>query len=289
MTVQPGTLFIVATPIGNLEDFSQRARETLSSVQCIYAEDTRHSARLLDRYSISTRPRSLHEHNESARIAEIAERLRQGDDIAIISDAGTPLVSDPGFRLVEHCHDAGLPVAPVPGPSAVLAALSVSGQPADSFVYAGFVPQKQAARERWLTNLADEQRTLILFESPHRVVATLESMLSSFGPQRSVTIARELTKLHETVIKAALLDHVENARAGKLTIKGEFVLVVAGNSSTPADPGAEEEQIKTMLVVLMRRMSVKDAASCVAEITGTRKNRVYSIAMTLSSNRPGDD
>ncbi len=282
MTVQSGTLFIVATPIGNLEDFSQRARETLTAVRYVYAEDTRHSARLLERYNISTRLRSLHEHNESSRVAEIIDHLRQGENIAIISDAGTPLVSDPGFELVKSCHMAGLRVVPVPGPSALLAALSVSGQPADSFVFAGFVPNKQSARERWLENLAREHRTVILFESPHRVVATLECMLSVFGPDRSVTIARELTKRHESVVKAPLSEHVKNALNEELVVKGEFVLVVEGLARVSKGHDVEDEQIESMLRVLLRHMSVKDAAACVSEMTGARKNRVYTMAMSLS-------
>ena len=201
---------------------------------------------------------------------------------AVISDAGTPLISDPGYQLVRSCHEAGLSVAPVPGPSAVMAALSVSGQPADTFIYAGFIPQKQSAREQWLRKLADEQRTLILFESPHRVIATLECMLLVFGPQRSVTIARELTKRHENVVKASLHEHVENARAGQLIVKGEFVLVVEGNVRSDTEQATEDVQIESMLRVLLRHMSAKDAAGCVAEITGARKNRVYALAVNMT-------
>jgi len=291
MTPVSGTLFVVATPIGNLDDLSARARDTLAKVECIYAEDTRHSARLLDHYSISTRRRSLHEHNETSRIQEILQELRQGNDLAIISDAGTPLLSDPGYRVVVACVGADLTVAPVPGASAVLAALSTCGQPVDAFTYVGFPPAKKSACESWLKSLAREPRTLVMFESPRRVVATLELMARQFGADRSVTVARELTKQHETISLATVQQHLENAHSGTLVLKGEFVLVVAGfNPSSAENQDAEERELHRVVQILLTKMGPRDAAECAAEITGCRRNRAYKLALTISGtdSKSGD-
>lgn len=283
MTPVSGTLFVVATPIGNLDDLSTRARDTLTNVACIYAEDTRHSARLLDHYSISTRRRSLHEHNETSRIEEILQELRQGKDLAIISDAGTPLLSDPGYRLVLACKQADLAVAPVPGASALLAALCVCGQPVDAFTYVGFPPSKKSACESWLKNLARETRTLIMFESPHRVVATLEMMARQFGPDRSVTVARELTKRHESITLATVQQHLQNAHSGALVLKGEFVLVVAGfDAQADENQDAEELELTRVLQILLNKMGPRDAAECAAQISNCKRNRAYKLALTLA-------
>jgi len=285
MTPVSGTLFVVATPIGNLDDLSTRARDTLANVECIYAEDTRHSARLLEHYSISTRRRSLHEHNETSRIEEILQHLRQGNDLAIISDAGTPLLSDPGYRVVVACVHANLTVAPVPGASALLAALSTCGQPVDAFTYVGFPPAKKSACESWLKNLAQEPRTLVMFESPHRLVATLELMARQFGPDRSITVARELTKRHETISLATVQQHLQNAQSGTLVLKGEFVLVVAGYDAQAAQSqDAEELELRRVLQILLTRMGPRDAAECTAQITGCRRNRAYKLALTLGGD-----
>jgi len=205
--------------------------------------------------------------------------------LAIISDAGTPLLSDPGYRVVVACVHANLTVAPVPGASALLAALSTCGQPVDAFTYVGFPPAKKSACESWLKNLAQEPRTLVMFESPHRLVATLELMARQFGPDRSITVARELTKRHETISLATVQQHLQNAQSGTLVLKGEFVLVVAGYDAQAAQSqDAEERELRRVLQILLTRMGPRDAAECTAQITGCRRNRAYKLALTLGGD-----
>lgn len=275
-----GVLYVVATPIGNLDDLSPRARATLAAVALVAAEDTRHSGTLLAHFGIRTPLISLHDHNEAERAAELIPRLQAGESIALISDAGTPLISDPGFDLVRAARTAGIRVVPVPGPSALIAALSVSGLPTDRFVFEGFLPAKPAARRERLAALAGELRTLVFYESVHRLQESLEDMVAAFGADRCAVLARELTKLHESVREASLADLTRWAGEDAAAGKGEVVLMVAGAaevaSTLPAEP---------VLKVLLRELPVKQAASLAAEITGAKKNELYDLALILAGKK----
>jgi 16S rRNA (cytidine1402-2'-O)-methyltransferase len=223
-------LYLVATPIGNLEDISYRAVRILTGADLIAAEDTRHSRVLLSHYSITTPAMSLHEHNEQQVLGKVIGLLSEGNTVALISDAGTPVISDPGYRLVQAAREAGLPVYAVPGPSAVTAALSVAGLPPDRFAFEGFLPSKASARRKKLEALKDEPRTLVFFESSHRVVAALEDMAAIFGADRLAAICRELTKKFETVLRAPLGELVRRLNSDADQRRGEFVLVVDGHA-----------------------------------------------------------
>jgi 16S rRNA (cytidine1402-2'-O)-methyltransferase len=230
----PGTLYVVATPIGNLEDVTLRALRTLREVSLIAAEDTRRTARLLQHYSISTRTTSLHEHNERSKTPALIARLHAGESIALVSDAGTPVVSDPGTHLVAAAHAAGIRVEPIPGASAALAALSASGLLEREFIFAGFPPNRSNARKNWLIGLAAETRVLILYEAPHRIRETLEDMLSIFG-DRVVAIGRELTKAHENLVVRPISQHLELLTEDR----GEFTLIVSGKRPNTTGPTPE--------------------------------------------------
>jgi 16S rRNA (cytidine1402-2'-O)-methyltransferase len=233
----PGTLYVVATPIGNLEDVTLRALRILREVSVIAAEDTRRTSRLLQHYSISTPTTSLHEHNEMARTPGLVSRLLAGESVAVVSDAGTPVVSDPGARLVAAAHAAGVRVEPVPGPSAALAAISASGLGADGFVFAGFPPAKASARRQWLSAMASDPRPVVLYEAPHRIRATLQDLLTAMG-DRTVALGRELTKVHEELVIRPISGHLAALTAGR----GEYTLVVAPaqkvSISAPEAPAA---------------------------------------------------
>ena len=235
-----GTLYVVATPIGNLDDISPRARRVLGSVDLIAAEDTRRTRRLLSRFDVKTPTISCHGHNEARQAPGLAERLRRGESVALVSDAGTPLLSDPGLLLVRAAHDAGVPVVAVPGPSALAAALSVAGESTDRFIFEGFLPRRAGPRRRRLEGLAGEAATVVLFESVHRIRATLTELLAQFGPGRRASIVRELTKLHERVHRGTL-GTLAGQLGGEIPLKGEFVLVIAGadgggRAGGPGDP-----------------------------------------------------
>jgi 16S rRNA (cytidine1402-2'-O)-methyltransferase len=217
----PGTLYVVATPIGNLEDVTLRALRVLREVALIAAEDTRRTARLLQHYSISTRTTSLHEHNERSKTPSIVARLLAGDSVALVSDAGTPLISDPGNHLVAQAHQAGIPVEPIPGPNAAVAALSASGLSQGEFVFVGFPPHRSTDRKRWLERLATETRAIVFYEAPHRIRPTLEDMLQAFG-DRVIALGRELTKAHESLVVRPISWHL----ASSLEERGEFTVVV---------------------------------------------------------------
>jgi 16S rRNA (cytidine1402-2'-O)-methyltransferase len=229
----PGTLYVVATPIGNLEDVTLRALRILREVSLIAAEDTRRTARLLQHYSISTRTTSLHEHNERSRTPSLIARLQAGESVALVSDAGTPIVSDPGTHLVAAAHAAGIRVEPIPGASAFVAALSASGLMQGEFVFAGFPPNRAKARRDWFSRLAEETRLIILYEAPHRIRATLEVMLETLG-DRVVFVARELTKVHEQLV----VKPISEVLAGELIERGEFTVVVSVNQPTAAAAAA---------------------------------------------------
>lgn len=272
MSIDAG-LYVVATPIGNLGDLSPRAREILAGVDAIAAEDTRVSGRLLVHFGIGTPRISLHEHNERERGRELLARLECGESVALISDAGTPLISDPGLPLVRAARAGGIPVYAVPGPCAFVAALSVSGLATDRFVFEGFMPARTAARRKRLAELTDEPRTLVFYEAPHRIVATLADMAAAFGGDREACIARELTKLHETV-HCGPLDELR-AKAAAET-RGEWVVVVA---RAPELPAAAPADVDRTLDVLMEKLPLKQAVALAAKMSGVARNKVYARAL----------
>ncbi len=271
-----GRLWIVATPIGNLDDLSPRAREVLRAVALVAAEDTRHSAPLLAHAGSHARTLALHEHNEREQAERVVERLLAGDDVALVSDAGTPLISDPGFRLVRAAREAGCEVSPVPGPCAAIAALSVAGIASDRFVFEGFLPAKAAARRERLQALASEARTLILYESSHRIVEALADLVAVFGPMRAATLARELTKLFETVIAAPLADLHARVLADPNQQRGEFVLVIAGAEGDAADATLAEG--RRVFALLREELPPARAAKLAAAITGAPRKALYETA-----------
>jgi len=268
-----GKLWIVATPIGNLADLSARAREILGSVDLIAAEDTRHSAALLAQFGIATRTLALHEHNEREKSADLVQRLRDGAQIALISDAGTPLVSDPGFRLVRAAREAGIAVSPVPGPCAAIAALSVAGLASDRFVFEGFLPAKSAARRAHLQVLTAETRTLIFYESSHRIEECLHDCANVFGGERRAVLARELTKLFETILDGTLADLHARVAADADQQRGEFVLLVAGADA--GDAAAKLVHGRRVFDILRRELPPSRAAKLAAEITGASRKALY--------------
>ena len=277
---ESGQLFVVATPIGNLADISERALTTLRQVDCILAEDTRHSKRLLGHFGINTRLRSCHEHNEGNQIEWVAQALRSGQNIALISDAGTPLISDPGFVLVRALREQGLSVVTIPGASSIIAALSIAGLPTDSFVYDGFLPAKNAARESALKLYLNEHRTVVLLESSHRIMACVQSVNDVLGADRHLVLARELTKRFETVISASAQEVLQRLNDDADQTRGEFVVMVGG---VPEQDQSDEFQadLRTLLSVLIEELPVKQAAGLAAKISGARKNEAYSLAQQL--------
>src|SRR5210317_1809172 len=251
-----GTLFVVATPIGNLEDLTPRASQTLASVDLVAAEDTRHTQRLL--FTIGAKPAliALHDHNEERAVHGIIESLKDGKDVALVSDAGTPLVSDPGFRLVRAAHENDITIVPIPGASAVTAALSAAGLPTDRFCFEGFAPSKRAARRGWLQALAGEERTMVIYESVHRIAACLADMVDMFGADRPAFIGRELTKMHEECVQESLGELQRRIDDGAIKSKGEFVIVVSGAAAAVAATIDSDR----LLSELAGCLSAKDAA-----------------------------
>lgn len=275
-----GLLYVVATPIGNLEDITRRSVRVLSEADLIAAEDTRHSKKLLQHLGISVKTIAFHEHNERTRTPELLGLLRDGQCIALISDAGTPLVSDPGFRLVRAAHAAGIRVVPVPGPCAAVAALSVAGLPTDRFVFEGFPPARTAARDAFFERLKHEPRTLIFYETPHRLRASLNAMTAAFGPGREAVVARELTKKFETILTGTL-GELGAVFVGQRDARprGEFVILVHGAAPSAArTPSSEAERI---LRALLRELSVKQSAALASEITGVNRRKLYQLALSL--------
>ena len=273
-----GTLFVVATPIGNLDDLSARALKVLQSVALIAAEDTRHSSRLLQHFGISTPLAACHEHNERAQGGRFIERLQAGDDVALISDAGTPLISDPGYHLVRQARAVGIAVVPVPGACALVAALSAAGLASDRFVFEGFLPAKSAARQARLQLLVEEPRTLIFYEAPHRILESLEDMRDIFGGQRQAVLARELTKTFETIKDLPLLELSRWVAADANQQRGECVVLIAGWQA-PEDDAAVSAQALQVLDLLLAELPLKRAAAVAAQITGVRKNLLYQAAL----------
>ena len=276
-------LYIVPTPIGNLGDITARALETLQSVQLIAAEDTRHSARLLQHFDIRTPMWALHDHNERAQADRIVQRLSGGENIALISDAGTPLISDPGYHLVRKVREAGFRVVPLPGACALIAALSASGLPTNRFTFEGFLPAKSLARKQRLEQVVADPRTLMFYESPHRLLASLETMLEVLGPDRYVVMARELTKTFETIRGDRLGDLVEWIKADANQQRGEFVLLVHGAEEQVDEDALTPEQLR-ILTLLLEDLSVKQASALAAKICNCKKKKLYQAALDLQSD-----
>ncbi|BDU23233.1 16S rRNA (cytidine(1402)-2'-O)-methyltransferase [Dyella sp. GSA-30] len=270
---QPGQLWVVATPIGHRDDFSARAVETLRNVAVIAAEDTRHSRPLLIHYNIDTPTIALHEHNERDVVDAVVRRLQGGESVALISDAGTPLISDPGFRLVRAARAAGIRCIPVPGACAAIAALSVAGLPSDRFVFEGFLPPKAAARRSRLQELAGDARTLMFYESSHRVAESLADMRDVFGAQREAVLARELTKLFETVIGEPLGELAARVVADPDQQRGECVILVAGRGEEVDENLAEGQRV---FAILSEELPPSKAAKLAAAITGASRKALYS-------------
>jgi 16S rRNA (cytidine1402-2'-O)-methyltransferase len=267
----PGTLHIVATPIGHLADLSPRAREVLAAVAAVCAEDTRHTRPLLVQFGIETPLLALHEHNEARQAESLVARLLAGDSLALVSDAGTPLVSDPGYRLVAAARAAGVPVSPVPGPCAAIAALSVAGLPSDRFVFEGFLPARDAARRERLAELASETRTVIFYESAHRIEAMLADAVAVLGAARPVVVARELTKRHETVLDGTLAEVQARVAADPDQRRGEFVVIVQGAD----DVEARLAEGRRLYARLGEHLPPSTAASIAAEWCGVGKKQLY--------------
>lgn len=279
--LSPG-LYVVATPLGNLADISRRALEVLAQASLVAAEDTRHSAKLLQHYQIKADLVSCHEFTSEAKIQSLLSRLQSGESIALVSDAGTPLISDPGYVLVAECHRLGITVHPVPGACAAIAALSVGGLPSHSFRFEGFLPAKPGNRKKALQALVAERATLIFYEAPHRVLACVEDIAQVFGGDRRMTVCRELTKRWETVKCAVAEEIVEWMQSDSNQQRGEFVLLVEG--ATEAETGGEvSTEVQHMLSVLMESMSVSQAAAVAAKITGMKKNHLYKLALDIQA------
>ena len=280
---KPGQLILVATPIGNLGDISQRALQVLSEADVIAAEDTRRTGRLLSHFGLKKPLLALHDHNESEISPEIVREVRAGKTIALVSDAGTPLISDPGFQLLREALSAGLNVSHIPGPSAVITALAIAGLPVDRFTFEGFLPARTEARQRKLAELAKEQRTMVFYESVHRIVASLQALVAAFGSDRRAAVCRELTKQYESIYRGTLAELGRAGEAGEITSKGEFVIVVEGARASPGS-GLELDRL---LRALLAELPLKTAVKVAAAATGRNRNEVYSAALEISKHETG--
>lgn len=276
-----GILYIVATPIGNLDDLSSRAIAVLSRASLIAAEDTRHSGRMLQAIGVDTKMMALHDHNERDRVERVLQKLEEGGDVALISDAGTPLISDPGFVLVREARRRGLRVSPVPGPCAIVAALCAAGLPTDRFAFEGFLPSKKGARAAALERLSSEAATLVFYESPHRILDAVADIVEVMGPNREVVIARELTKTFETFYSGSASEILHTLQDDPHGSRGEFVIMIHGAQKDDADAGMEEAD--RLLRLLLSELPVKKAAKLVSEMTGKAKNDLYQRALTLKN------
>ncbi|MET1254023.1 16S rRNA (cytidine(1402)-2'-O)-methyltransferase [Aliikangiella maris] len=274
--IQPGVLYVVATPIGNLQDISQRMCQILAGVSQIAAEDTRRTRQLLSHIGVNTPCFSLHEHNERQKIELIVQLLEKGESVALVSDAGTPLISDPGYPLVKALRDRQLVVSPIPGPCAFIAALSVAGLPTDRFIFEGFLPAKKGARLARLKHYADETATLVFYESSHRITESLQDMLVAFEESRQVVIARELTKTFETVLSGSVQSLIDILAQDNNQTKGEFVVMVHGASKANAEISPEA---KTLALKLAEHLPIKQAAKITAEVYSDKKNVIYQFLL----------
>ena len=278
MTDLTGILYIVATPIGNLQDITQRALDTFAQVDLIAAEDTRHSGLLLSHYGIKKPFFALHDHNEQEKAHILVEKLKQGSHIALISDAGTPLISDPGFHLVRQCREARIRVVPLPGACAAITALCASGIASDRFCFEGFLPAKSKARKDKLENIAEEDRTLIFYESTHRILDTLEDMQSVLGEERYIVLAREITKTWETITGNTIKNLREWLLEDANRTKGEMVLIVEGKPKSDNNDEISSQAVKA-LELIAEELPLKKAAAIVAELYGYKKNALYQFGL----------
>ena len=276
-----GTLYVVATPIGNLDDLSPRAARTLASVDVVAAEDTRHSGRLLSHLGIQKRMVALHDHNEKDRAAGILTELQAGRDVALISDAGTPLISDPGYVLVREARAAGHRVSPIPGPCALVAALSVAGLPTDRFLYVGFLPAKRSGRRASLEVLSSEVATLVFYESPHRIMESVRDIADVLGSDREIVLGREITKTFETFYSGSVADVLAELERDPHGNRGEFVVMVRGAAAQAGSEAAATMDVDRMLRVLLAELPVKKVAKMASELTGLSKNELYQRALAL--------
>ena len=274
-------LYVVATPIGHLDDMTYRAVDVLKSVSLIAAEDTRQSAQLLKHFNIDTPLTACHDHNENFKIESLINKIQQGDNIALVSDAGTPLISDPGFKLVRAAQEAGIRVIPVPGACAAIAALSAVGLPSDRFSFEGFLPSRQSQRLLQLESLKDETQTMIFYEAPHRILECVQDMMAVFGADRPVGFAREITKTFETIKKLNIQELAEWVAKDPNQQKGEIVLVVGGN---PVQKDIAQEKLDTLLQTLLAEVSVKTAAQLAADVLGIKKKVAYQRALSLTQS-----
>ena len=277
-----GKLYVVATPIGNLADFSFRAVEILKQVDLIAAEDTRHVKMLLQHYGIQKPLVSLHQHNEDKVSSGLVQKIQNGESVALVSDAGTPLLSDPGLPLVKLAKQQSIEVSPIPGPCALVAALSVSGLPVTRFTFEGFLPRTSSARKSFFQEKLSDSTTWAFYESSHRIQAALEDMAEIFPADHEIVIAREITKIHETILKGSLANALQQVQADENMRKGEFVVVVAG-SKIEADKGLGDEHLR-ILRLLMNECSIKTAVALATEITGQRKKLIYQAALGIQEN-----
>ncbi|HEU4626024.1 MAG TPA: 16S rRNA (cytidine(1402)-2'-O)-methyltransferase [Steroidobacteraceae bacterium] len=277
-----GRLDVVATPIGNLSDLSPRAREVLAGADVIAAEDTRHTRTLLQSMGISRPLVSLHAHNESSRVPELLARLAAGETVALVSDAGTPLLSDPGYELVTEAARAGCEVRAIPGPSAITAALAVAGLPTDRFCFEGFLPSRAAERRARLAEVAHETRTLVFFEAPHRIEESLADLAAAFGGERRAAVARELTKAHETTYRGTLAELMERAKTEPNFARGEITIVVEGAPAVQA--GVDAQQLERAVTLLVRELPPGRAAALAAQLVGGKRSDAYALAMRAAKD-----
>jgi len=280
LSMNPGTLYIVATPIGNLDDISARACDVLRKAAVVAAEDTRRAGQLLTHLGLKNRLLSFHEHNETARIDAVLATLQSGGDVALISDAGTPLISDPGYRVVERVRAEGLAVSPIPGCCAAIAALSVSGLPTDRFRFEGFLPSRTAARQKTLKTLVNAPETLIVYESVHRIADVLADIETIFGADRPITLARELTKRYETIYSGTVAEVRVKLAADPGGNKGEFTLVIA---ASPVQQTVVEQELERVVGILLQSVSASQAAALAAEIMGVKKREAYRVATEIKA------
>lgn len=279
-----GTLYVVATPIGNLDDLSPRATRTLAGVDVVAAEDTRHSGRLLSHLGIQKRMIALHDHNEKDRAAGILAELGAGRDVALISDAGTPLISDPGYVLVRDARAAGYRVSPIPGPCALVVALSAAGLPTDRFLYVGFLPAKRSGRRTSLEPLVNEPATLVFYESPHRILESVRDIAEVLGEDREMVLGREITKTFETFYSGSVAEVLAQLEQDPHGTRGEFVVMVCGAVAQPGNDDAATMDVDRVLRVLLAELPVKKVAKMASELTGLSKNELYQRALALKDN-----
>jgi len=280
VSIIKGALYIVATPIGNLEDLSPRAKTVLENVDLIVAEDTRHSKPMLNQFGIETKVRAYHDHNERSQTPVLIKQLQTGMSIALISDAGTPLICDPGYHLLLAAHAERIKVIPVPGPSALISALSVAGFSSEKFVFEGYLPARKMARQQRLQQLKDETRTLVFYEAPHRILASIEDTIICYGGKRQAVIAKEITKQHENIQRGTLPELLDWLHSDKDLSKGEFVVVIQGNKTSQFDT----QEASRILKILLADHSVKQAARLTSEIMQGNRNDIYKLAMDLQAS-----